>query len=227
MVTYDKGYFESPEGAAHTFIKGVEDLSYLMQFLAPKPDENILDVGCGPGRFAEVIAERGSKVIGIDISEYAIEQAKESYKGKGNLQFICMNALDMDFEGYFDKILCYHFIEHLTLPHARILLKKIHRALKSEGTLVMGLPIDDGRFSRRAIHFMATRRRWRYLGHLVSFSTQAIEREVVSAGFSINDICLLSYFGIRVPRWLPQIPLIGVPVVCADIHATKILGKGK
>ena len=132
-----------------------------------------------------------------------------------------MSALDMDFDGYFDKVLCYHFIEHLTLPDARILLKKIHRGLKSEGTLVMGLPIDDGCFLRRAIHFMATRRRWRYLGHLVSFSIQGIEREIVSAGFSIKDVCLLSYFGIRVPGWLPQIPLIGVPVVCIDIQLSK------
>ncbi len=221
MVTYDKGYFESPDGAGHAYIKGVKDLPYLLQSLAPKPNEKILDVGCGMGRLTEVIAERGSEVVGIDISEYAIEQAKERYKGKGNLQFICLNALEMDYESQFDKVLCYHFIEHLTLPDARILLKKIHSALKSEGTLVIGLPIDDGCFLRRAVHFTATRRRYSYLGHLVSFSIRGIEKEIISAGFSINDICLLSYFGIRVPRWLPQIPLIGVPVVCIDIRAIK------
>lgn len=221
MVTYDREYFESPEGAGNASIEGLKDLPYLLQFLAPKPDEKTLDVGCGLGRLAEVIAERGSEVVGIDVSEYAIERAKERYEGREQLQFICMDALDMDFQGCFDRIVCYHFIEHLALPDARILLKKMRNALKSQGRLVMGLPIDDGRLVRRAIHFTATRRMRKYLGHLVSFSVQEIERELVSAGFVIDEICRLSYFGIRVPGWVPQIPLIGLPTVCADIRATK------
>jgi hypothetical protein len=97
----------------------------------------------------------------------------------------------------------------------------MHNALKNGGILVIGLPIDDARFLRRAVHFMATRRRYSYTGHLVSFSVPGIKREVVSAGFSINDICLLSYFGLRVPGWFPQIPLTGLPIVCVDIYATK------
>lgn len=221
MVTYDEGFFTSPDGVGQACIKGLRDLPWLLRSLAPKPDEKILDVGCGLGRLAEVIAEYGSEVTGIDISEYAIERAKEKYKGREQLEFICANALDMDFKNSFDKILCYHFIEHLTLADARILLQKMYSALKSGGTLVMGLPIDDGHLLRRCVHFVATRRKWRYLGHLVGFSVKEIERELVSAGFVVDDMCLLSYFGMRVPAWAPQISLIGLPVVCADIRATK------
>jgi 2-polyprenyl-3-methyl-5-hydroxy-6-metoxy-1,4-benzoquinol methylase len=221
VVTYDKGYFQSREGAGNASIEGLKDLHCLLQYLAPKPNEKILDVGCGLGRLAEIIAGHGSEVTGIDVSDYAIKQAKEKYKGKEQLEFICVDALAMDFEGHFDKILCYHFIEHLTLPDARILLKRMHSALKDRGTLVLGLPIDDIRMLRRAIHFMATRRRWQYLGHLVSYTMREIERELVSAGFAIDEIYLLSYLGVRLPGWIPQIPLIGLPVVCADIRATK------
>ncbi len=221
MVTYDKGYFQSPEGAGNVSIEGLKDLHCLLEYLAPKPAEKILDVGCGLGRLAEVVSEHGSSVTGIDISRYAINQAKERYKGKERLEFICASALNMDFEGHFDKILCYHFVEHLALPDARILLRKMYGALKDEGTLVMGLPIDDGRLPRRAVHFMATRRRWQYLGHLLSYSIREIEKELVSAGFAVDEMCLLSYLGIRIPGWIPQIPLIGLPVVCADIRATK------
>lgn len=46
-----------------------------------------------------------------------------------------------------------------------------------------------------------------------------IERELVSAGFVVGDIYMISYVGIRVPGWVPQIPLIGLPIVCADIRA--------
>jgi 2-polyprenyl-3-methyl-5-hydroxy-6-metoxy-1,4-benzoquinol methylase len=221
VVTYNKRYFQSPEGAGNTSIEGLKDLPCLLEYLAPKPDEKILDVGCGLGRLAEVIAEHGSEVTGIDISEYAISQAKERCKGREKLEFICMDALNMDFQGHFDKIICYHFIEHLTLPDARILLRKMCSALKDGGTLVMGLPIEDGRFLRRAVHFMATRRKWQYLGHLVSYSIREIERELVSAGFAFDEICLLSYLGVKIPGWVPRISLIGLPVVCADIRATK------
>jgi len=143
MVTYTREYFQSPEGAGNASVKGLRDLPCLLRFLGPKPDEKILDVGCGLGRIAEVIAGYGLEVTGIDISEFAIEQVRERCKGRENLEFICASALDMDFEGVFDKILCYHFVGHLALPDARILLKRMHSALKDGGTLVMGLPVNQ------------------------------------------------------------------------------------
>ncbi len=221
MVAYDKRYFESPEGAGNAFLRETRDLPYLVGALAPEPGDRILDVGCGFGRFSELMAGHGATVLGIDVSEYAIGQAKTKDNHEGRLSFSVMNALEMDFDSQFDKILCFHFVEHLTVADGRTLLRNLHRALKSGGTLVLGLPIDDGQSVRRAVHVLAKRRAWRHLGHLTSYTVRGIRTEVRSAGFAVDDVCRLSYFGLRVPAAFPQLPFLGLPVICVDIKARK------
>lgn len=40
----------------------------LIEVLAPKPGERILDLGCGTGQLTHQIAERGADVLGVDAS---------------------------------------------------------------------------------------------------------------------------------------------------------------
>lgn len=44
-----------------------------------KPEANVLDVGCGAGRVANLLQNRGFNVIGIDISRPLIEQAQSEF----------------------------------------------------------------------------------------------------------------------------------------------------
>ncbi|PSQ79608.1 MAG: class I SAM-dependent methyltransferase, partial [Bacteroidetes bacterium QH_6_63_17] len=41
----------------------------------PSPTAHILDVGCGRGRHARVLARRGYRVTGVDLSDAAIAEA--------------------------------------------------------------------------------------------------------------------------------------------------------
>ncbi len=218
---YDKEYFESPEEAGLASLDDVKDLPYILEFLSLKPKDKILDVGCGLGRFDGVIAERGAEVTGIDISEYAIEQARRRYKGRKQLQFTCMNALNMDYESYFDKVICYHFIEHLTLADGRILLQKICKALKSEGVLAIGLPINDFTLVRRMLRIVVHQPQWGCRTHVTSFSLEEIEREITSSGFSITNVCPLSYSAVRLPEGVSRIPFLRQAILCGDIRAIK------
>jgi len=219
---YDKQFFERAySGTATEILKNIRDLPVILGFLDPKPDEKILDVGCGLGSIADVIAKHGAEVTGLEISVYATEKAKLRYESRKELQFICMNALEMDYEGQFDKVLCYHLIEHLDVDEGRVLLRKIRNALKSDGILVLGLPINDFTLFRRLLRLIALRP-WRgEPTHITSFSIEEIQREIASAGFNITDICPLSYSGIRIPKRLSRIPLIKQLVFCTDILAVK------
>src|SRR3990167_7327952 len=49
----------------------------LLRILEPKAGQNILDVGCGQGYFARLIAKSGAKVAGVDIAPELIKLAKE------------------------------------------------------------------------------------------------------------------------------------------------------
>lgn len=47
----------------------------------------VLDCGCGPGRFLDVVESRGGRAIGIDLSD-AVEAAGENFRGNPNV-LIC------------------------------------------------------------------------------------------------------------------------------------------
>lgn len=51
--------------------------------LAPAPGLHVLDLGCGTGRVAELAAEQGADVVGIDLSPALIETAKERAASRG------------------------------------------------------------------------------------------------------------------------------------------------
>ena len=51
----------------------------LVNLLAPKPGERILDLGCGTGQLTAEIAQSGAEVMGIDSSPEMISQAQSNY----------------------------------------------------------------------------------------------------------------------------------------------------
>ena len=63
-------------------------------------DKIILDIGCGPGRFADVSRTLGAKlVIALDYST-AIDAAKENFKDAKGIFFVQGDALNLPFKEY-------------------------------------------------------------------------------------------------------------------------------
>jgi trans-aconitate methyltransferase len=56
-----------------------ESSNDLVAWLDPKPDERILDLGCGTGVHVEAIAARGAHPTGLDGSAAMIDAAKQAY----------------------------------------------------------------------------------------------------------------------------------------------------
>lgn len=53
----------------YSFTKGTtQEVEFLVQALDLRPGQRLLDVGCGPGRHARALAERGIQVVGLDVS---------------------------------------------------------------------------------------------------------------------------------------------------------------
>jgi trans-aconitate methyltransferase len=53
----------------------------LLELLAPRAGERILDLGCGTGHLTRRIADAGAEVVGLDIDTGMIEQARRHYPG--------------------------------------------------------------------------------------------------------------------------------------------------
>ena len=102
----------------------------------------ILDIGCGNGYFINEIkkitleCDLEQNYFGIDISEVAIEKAKNHYPG---ITFEQMDATALTFpNNFFDIIFSYGVMEHVKNPFEA--LKNVHRILKDDGFFLMMIP---------------------------------------------------------------------------------------
>ncbi len=68
----------------YSFTRGTkQEVGALIEMLELETSHRILDVGCGPGRHAIELGERGFTVHGIDISERFVELAKVAAEAAG------------------------------------------------------------------------------------------------------------------------------------------------
>ena len=98
-----------------------------------------LDIGTGTGILLLVAAQLGIKhLVGIDIEEYAANQAKiNCANNKVHAEIIC-GDLDRDFNDKANLILA-----NLTVDPLKILLPQIGRKLEDNGILIISGIIDD------------------------------------------------------------------------------------
>jgi trans-aconitate methyltransferase len=117
----------------------------LLDLLAPKPGERILDVGCGTGQLTYLIADSGARVVGLDKSPQMIEAARENYP---HLEFVVADASDFRFAESFDAVFSNAALHWVTQAEAAA--QCIAGRLKEGGRLVaeFGGKDNGGRITR-------------------------------------------------------------------------------
>jgi len=103
----------------------------------------VLDAGCGCGYGTYFLAKNNKNVriiFGIDISTKAINFARRHFKSNG-LYFLQMDVRKMKFkDNYFDTIVSFDVLEHLSEGDQEKFLCELKRVLKPEGALIIGCP---------------------------------------------------------------------------------------
>lgn len=123
--------------APHIFNSYHEELRIYMKLANQYAPHLILDVGCAQGTLALLLGEYGYKVYAVDIREPFLEYAKSRYE-YGEVEFVCGNILETEFDDKFDLIFANQVIEHLVNPVP--LLKRLRHFLTPGGHLVMTTP---------------------------------------------------------------------------------------
>ncbi len=112
---------------------------------APGDSLNILDLGCGPGLYAEKLAKKGHRVTGMDFSANSIRYARESAgRKKLDISYVQQNYLELNEENRYDLILMI-FTDFGVLPpdQRERLLANIYRALKPGGKFIFDVLNDN------------------------------------------------------------------------------------
>lgn len=112
--------------------------TWITEISSLEPKARILDLGCGPGLYAERWARRGFEVTGIDFSENSIAHAKISASSKSlAIDYRCGSYLETAFPDHQDLItLIYCDFGILSFEKRARLLRSIRQALAPCGRFV-------------------------------------------------------------------------------------------
>jgi ubiquinone/menaquinone biosynthesis C-methylase UbiE len=113
----------------------------------------VLEVGCGTGAVARVLAGRPQvgEVVGIDPSPVFIERARQLAAGRPTLSFLVGDGRDLPFDdGAFDAVVCHTALSHIPGPQ---------RVLAEAARVVTGggwLAVFDGDYATTTVATCAT-----------------------------------------------------------------------
>ncbi len=104
----------------------------VVELLAPRAGEHILDLGCGPGQLTRKIADSGAEVIGLDASPEMIGQARQNYP---ELRFVLQDAAALPFDNEFHAVFSNAALHWMLNPAA--VVSGVARALRPAGRFVL------------------------------------------------------------------------------------------
>ena len=141
---------------------------------------NILDVGCGSGWFLRRMRDQGWQTFGVEVSSSAVRVGRE----KGGLDIFCGTLPAARFQpDFFDYVRLNHSFEHIASPHET--LDEIHRILKPDGKLMIGVPNLDSLNARLFGKY------WWYLGvpvHPYTYAVQTLSRLLAKHRFEVEKV---------------------------------------
>ena len=149
------------------------------------PATRVLDVGCGNGAACGEFLKRGCQVVGIDLSEQGIAQARKAHPG-GRFELLAADehVLERLNEAPFDVVISTEVVEHLYAP--RGYARGCFAAVKPGGRFICTTPYH-GYFKNLAL---AVCNKWDFHanplwdgGHIKLWSRRTLGQLLTEAGF--------------------------------------------
>lgn len=158
---------------ALTSVVGSEAVMKLLaeRFVRPRPEDRILDVGCGTARILRYLPV--ARYVGIDNNSRYISAARERYQNRGEFVVGDVGALSLNPSERFDIVLASGILHHIDDASAKGLLAVSARLLAKNGQMVIADPVvapgqspvakflislDRGRNVRTPEHYLALAR---------------------------------------------------------------------
>jgi SAM-dependent methyltransferase len=134
---FSRTQLDSANGSSRSRDAFVEKTGWRLEDLKGK---TILDAGCGMGRFAEVAADAGAEVHGVDLST-AVEAAARNIGARANVNLYQADIFKLPFaDGSFDYIYSLGVLHHT--PDTRKAFLSLTRLLKPGGKISIWVYVD-------------------------------------------------------------------------------------
>jgi SAM-dependent methyltransferase len=148
MSDEDTPLSPSAQAALYNNLSGLQfkDACLLInEILKPQTGESILDLGCGTGRAAMVLASRvgpSGRIIGVDPNKSRVEVARETLDKSDfkHVSFMVGTCADAISKGLFDVIFS-NYVLHWIQDHD-LILQDAYRCLRSGGRFAFHTPVD-------------------------------------------------------------------------------------
>jgi ubiquinone/menaquinone biosynthesis C-methylase UbiE len=102
--------------------------------------EKILDFGCGPGRFIIPFSKYANEVVGIDISQHMLDEARRNclkYNVTNATFFLSDDNLQCIRDREFDLVNSFIVLQHLHIKRGEKLINLLIRSIKANGVGVL------------------------------------------------------------------------------------------
>ncbi len=115
---YQRRYFEAleqptlkPTGSLYLR----RHVDAMMEFAAIEPGHRVLEVGCGMGRYTLILAERGVRVEGLDLSPQLLEKLAAFNDGRYDVPLHGFDLLDAppELHQQFDAVIGFFVLHHV------------------------------------------------------------------------------------------------------------------
>nr|VFK14928.1 MAG: Acetyltransferase (GNAT) domain-containing protein [Candidatus Kentron sp. LPFa]VFK24523.1 MAG: Acetyltransferase (GNAT) domain-containing protein [Candidatus Kentron sp. LPFa] len=126
----------------HTWAKHTEsEVDFIIEKCDLRPGKTVLDMGCGLGRHALALAERGLRVTGIDYISTFIERAKRKARNRKleTVEFIAGDGREREMSQDYDAVICLYDVigSFIDEEENKKILTNIARSLKPDGVAII------------------------------------------------------------------------------------------
>lgn len=138
---HDRGYFENHK---HTrdwpLATKLESLAFNL-YLNLQPDDDVLEIGCGYGSVLNAVADNVRSVVGVDVHDAPLSQARDFLRSKTNVRIILTDGISLPFgENAFSAVYSKSVMQHIPRSLVEVYIREACRVLKPAGRLCMQFP---------------------------------------------------------------------------------------